>query len=248
MAKVTESCGLTREVQLRNTRPMFYTIYSNNCQHFILDLCEYMDLQFESSNLHMLWLKSRLTFLGCCLLSACFTISLPYLTTGVIYIKVVQPRDHTPFIYPLLALFGFILVVFIFLQFLLSPVYFGLSWLALTMSGTRYMHGSCYTGPILRARLLGTPSRKTHIAYRVLLRLERIPYPMFSIFGFFVAICYALLQLLNRSYYFGDLEPVYVYWAVFFSEVFAYAFGICMLGTIVFDQYIRLWASEQYPA
>ena len=225
---------------------MFYTIYSNNCQHFILDLCEYVDLQFESSNLHMLWLKSRLTFLGCCLLSVGVSLSLPYLTTGVIYIKMVQLRDHPPFVDPLLALFGFIFVAFICTQFLVVPAFFGLSWLAITMSGTRYMHGSCYTGPTLRSRLLGIPSRKTYILYRILLRLERIPYPMFSIFGLCVAIGYALFQLSDRNYYFGDLEPVYVYWAVLFSEVFAYAMGICLLGTILFDQYIRLWAAEKF--
>ena len=227
---------------------MFYTIYSNNCQHFILDLCEYMDLQFQSSNLHMLWLKSRLTFLGCCLLSVAVSISLPYLTTGVIYIKVVQLRDHTPFVYPLLSLFGFILLVFICTQFLLNPAIFGVSWLALTMSGKRYMHGSCYTGPTLRSRLLRTPCRKTYILYRVLLRLERIPYPIFSIFGLCIAICYALFQLSDQTYYFGDLEPVYIYWAVFLSEVFAYIFLIGVLGTVVSDQWIRLWAPKKLSA
>ena len=227
---------------------MFYTIYSNNCQHFILDLCEYIDLQFESSNLHMLWLKSRLIFLGCCLLSVAVSLLLPYITTGVIYVKVVQLRDHTPFIYPLLAWFGFVLIVFICTQFLVVPALFGLSWLALTMSGTRYMHGSCYTGPILRSRLLRTPNRTTYVLYRMLLQLERIPYPVFSIFGLCMAICYALFQLTDRNYYFGDLEPVYVYWAVGLSETFAYVMGICMLGTIIFDQYIRLWAAKKFAA
>lgn len=72
---------LTSTVQIRNKQPLFYSIHSNNCQHFILDLCEYMDLQFDTSNVHALWLKSRLAFLAGCLLQLGITMSLPAVTT-----------------------------------------------------------------------------------------------------------------------------------------------------------------------
>ena len=98
-------------------------------------------------------------------------------------------------------------LIYIGTQFLFVPGNVGISWPTLSLSGMCYLHGSCYTEPNLRSRLLRTSFPPKFTLFRILLHLESIPYPWFSSHGLMLIACNTSLQFSNQSYYFGDLNP-----------------------------------------
>jgi hypothetical protein len=50
-------------VCVREENPLFYSFYSSHCQHFIMALCESVDLEFSPASVHALCLNSRLSYL-----------------------------------------------------------------------------------------------------------------------------------------------------------------------------------------
>jgi hypothetical protein len=195
----------------------FYSIFSNNCQHFILDLCETIELQpygmsnstdaetgsevytefardywpnneeKQVTNIRKLWIKSRVVFLIGSLLYFLFSFMLPFIT--ILVSRWGDASGNKP----------------ILLVLLVIPYYGSVSWLSfadiivgheglpLTMNGYPYLHSTCYTGPHIRRLILASPDGDSLI--RFLLRMEKLPNKYYLLLGYVCAIPFVLAQI-----------------------------------------------------
>ena len=239
-----------REIVARgNKHTMFYSIYSNNCQHFILDLCEYIEVKVESqfsrtsrsaSSTHtdMPAYEEMQRDLGTQVAAQSSNIQslwirsrlVMLLGNGLHFVFSVMPvlvailgarLSSNPDIAFRLAV-GFSTPFYIFHAWLVCSVII-LSWESQpkTLDKTRYLHGTCYTGSYLRRLVLAHPSPSLRVLIRFFLRVERWPYESFLLVGSVVAALLAL-GLLSLSDCYQDLAilpRIALVWAPFMSLI-----------------------------
>lgn len=150
-----------------------------------------------------------------------------------------QSRSHAPAVHPRIVAVAFVFYICTCILYLLAPFFYGFQDLAVTVTGTKYVQGSCYTGCSIRSVLLETPYRNRYILCRILLALERVPYIAFSIAGLGLATGYALLQLSNLDYYFAGMDPLYAYLSVFLAEVTVYVLLVMPSSLVIYHQWRR---------
>jgi hypothetical protein len=194
----------------------FYSIFSNNCQHFILDLCETIELQpygmsnstdaetgsevytefardywsneeQQDTNIRNLWIKSRVVFLIGSLLYFLFSFMLPFVT--ILMSRWGSASGIKPILLLLLAFTYYGPVIW--LSF--ADIIVGHEELPLTMSGYPYLHSTCYTGPHIRRLILASADGDTWI--RFLLRMEKLPNKYYLLLGYICAIPFVLAQI-----------------------------------------------------
>jgi hypothetical protein len=197
---------------------MFYSIYSNNCQHFILDLCDYIEIRIEgpsticsidaegpadgemqrdlgtqlpaqSSNIQDLWIKSRLVSL---------------LGNGLHFILGLSPplvamiagriSSNPEIAFPLAA--GFSSLFYTLHAWLVwSILILSFEVQPQTLRKTIYMHGSCNTESYMRRLILAHANRNFNVLIRFLLRVEQLPYELVLLVGNVVAVLVAFTPL-----------------------------------------------------
>lgn len=200
----------TQVVRVRNVYADFYSIFSNNCQHFILDLCEQIKLQpweahfsgdnttdpdtpipnvareghIPSSDLQSLWIQSRVVFVFGCFLNLLIGFSLSLIGLAR---KQVQLDGQLHWFLLLYEYFVFWLNFSTNISGMLNgePVH--------TMTGQTYRPSTCQTGPHMKGQLRLGPDRNMGILF--LLRMESIPYDLFLTLGCFFGLFVDLSQM-----------------------------------------------------
>jgi hypothetical protein len=202
---------------------MFYSIYSNNCQHFILDLCDYMEIVIDS--------QSRIVSrsigstnaegpvdgemqrdLGTQSPTQSSNIQdlwiksrfVSLLGNGLHFIFGLLPplvtittgriSSNPELAFPLAV--GFSSLFYAFHAWLVWSILI-LSFEAQpqTLRKIRYKHGSCNTGSYMRRLVLTHSKRNFRVLIRFLLRVERLPYELFLLLGILIAVPVALTPL-----------------------------------------------------
>jgi hypothetical protein len=192
-------------VRIREEKPLFYSFYSSNCQHFIIDLCESVDLEFSPSSVHALWLKSRLAYLLGGMIQFGMTLMVPLLIAWGYQTDRNRwmGRIFDEFVYWIVGPFVGFFTTSTLLWAATQPV-------AFTFTGRRLIFGSCYTGPWTRAALTKTPYGVRYKLCQTILTLEGLPYLGWSFMVYATAIFVVLIRLLGPSYIFTDFHPLYL--------------------------------------
>jgi hypothetical protein len=202
---------------------MFYSIYSNNCQHFILDLCEYIEVKVQdlvardyrpnsSPHTNRSPVDEMQRDLGTQVASQSSDIQSLWIKSRLVFLL----GNSLHFIFsitpPLVSILAAQLNSNPDIAFRLAvgfsvPFYAFHAWLVWsvlilsfetqpqTLDGASYLHGSCYTGSYIRRLVLAHPSRGLRLLIRFLLRVEEWPYESSLLAGTIAAVPLPLVLL-----------------------------------------------------
>jgi hypothetical protein len=204
------------KVARRNKHTMFYSIYSNNCQHFILDLCEYIEPNVEnhfsrtnrlvnSTHTDRPTDEEMQRDLGTRVATQTSDIQRLWIKSRIVLllghglhfifsgmpplVAILASRlsSNSEIAFPLTA--GFSALFYAFHAWLVwSTIILSFETQPRTLDKTSYLHGSCFTGSYMRRVVLTHPSRSLRVLIRFLLRIERWPYESFLLMGSVVAV------------------------------------------------------------
>jgi len=209
---------------------MFYSIFSNNCQHFILDLCDYIELvpQEPSSSLGEAsensgmdsgeggeflrdYSQTKGQFKRDNIQNLWIKSRLVFLVgSGLHFLLSFMLPIITGVVSELGEAHGnkILLICILVLPFYgfatwlsFSAIVIGHEALQSTVDRYPYPHSTCFTGPLMRRHILASPSRYNHALERFLLRMEKFPYSLYLLLGYILAIPVTIAQVNLPSMY-----------------------------------------------